>query len=87
MGKAATRKMPFAASKAARASKDNPFEAQPTKRKFIVMGRHSYGANKNLNQARSEAVGRVRCFPWARSCLVEPACASHVKRAACMLFA
>jgi hypothetical protein len=63
MGKAATRKLPFAASKVAREPKENPFEAQHTKRKFTVLGRHSYGANKNLNQARSEAVGRVRFLP------------------------
>jgi len=55
MGK---RKAPLAASRP-RAEKENPFEAAHSKKKFAVLGRQS-SESKNVNQARSQAVDKVR---------------------------
>lgn len=74
MGKTAKRKVPFAASKAGLQQKENPFERQNSKRKFNVIGRKQFGAGKNLNQARSEAVERVRLVVPA---LTKRLCGAH----------
>lgn len=53
--------MPVKAMKAAAPKKPNPFELKKTKTKFDVIGRR-IGKNqtKNVIQARSDAINRVR---------------------------
>lgn len=58
MAKSKKGKVPYAASKPGTA-KPNPFEALHTRKKFSVIGKKSSKASKNINQARSEAVGKV----------------------------
>jgi hypothetical protein len=57
MGKTSKRKVPFAA-KQGNLQVRNRFEAVTGKQKFKVIGRRP-ASNKNINQARSEAIDKV----------------------------